>query len=184
MIKTVTIFGSSRVSKDSDDYKNAYELGKLLGEFGFTVCNGGYSGIMEATAHGAKNAGGKTIGVISEIFSRSPNQFIDQAILEKTLLSRLEKLVELGDAYIVLKGATGTLAELAIVWEYINKGIMVEKPIIVLGNFWLPVLKTLNDELAWEGLENCTKFISVVTSPMACVEILINKFGINKLISS
>ncbi|MBU1298526.1 MAG: LOG family protein [Bacteroidetes bacterium] len=176
MTKTVTIFGSSRVSKDSNDYQNAYELGKLLGKAGFTICNGGYGGIMEATARGAKSAGGRTIGIITEIFSRFPNRYIDQTILEKTLLSRLEKLVEIGDAYIVLKGATGTLAELAIVWEYINKGIMTEKPIIVLGNFWLPVIKTLNDELTWEGLENCTKFVTVVTSPNACVEILKKKF--------
>lgn len=175
-MKIITIFGSSRTAANDIEYKTAFELGDLLVKAGFTVCNGGYGGIMEATARGAKNAGGRTIGVITEIFSRSPNQYIDQIILEKTLLSRLEKLVEIGDAYVVLKGATGTLAELAIVWEYINKGIMTEKPIIVLGNFWLPVIKTLNDELTWEGLENCTKFVTLVTSPNACVEILKKKF--------
>lgn len=175
MKKVITIFGSSRASRESAEYKEAYEIGKLIAEAGFTVCNGGYGGTMEATAKGAKSVGGKTIGVVTEIFSRFPNQYIDETVIEKTLLLRLERLVLLGDAYIVLKGVTGTLAELAIVWEYMNKGIMVEKPIIVLGEFWTPVIKTLKDELAWEGLDNCTKFVTIAHAPSDCIEILKQK---------
>ena len=44
--KVVTVFGSSRVKPESSIYKQAYEIGRLLAEAGFTVCNGGYAGIM------------------------------------------------------------------------------------------------------------------------------------------
>ena len=61
--KIVTVFGSSRPGEGDEEYLLAYEVGKNLALNGFTVCNGGYAGIMEASARGAKEAGGKTIGV-------------------------------------------------------------------------------------------------------------------------
>ncbi len=172
MIKTVTIFGSSSLTKDSIEYQNAYELGKLLGKSGFTVCNGGYGGIMKASAEGAKSVGGKTIGVVTDFFHKTPNKFIDDTVVEDSLLSRLQKLIELGDAYVVFRGATGTLVELAIVWEYIIKGVMKEKPIIVFGNHWNPVIQTITHELTNEGLEGYTKLVMQVDSAKKCVEVL------------
>lgn len=172
MLKTITIFGSSSVSEDSIEYQNAYELGKLLGKSGFTLCNGGYGGIMKASAEGAKSVGGKTIGVVTDFFSKTPNKFIDETIVVDSLLSRLQKLIELGDAYVVFRGATGTLVELAIVWEYIIKGVMKEKPIIVLGDYWNSVIQTITKELANEGLEDFAKFVIQVDSTEECVEVL------------
>ncbi|MDI6804974.1 MAG: LOG family protein [Bacteroidota bacterium] len=177
MTKIITIFGSSSVSKDSFEYNNAYELGKLLSNAGFTVCNGGYGGIMEASAKGAKSVGGKTIGVVSDFFSKIPNKFIDETVVADSLLSRLQKLVEPGDAYVVFRGATGTLVELAIVWEYIIKGVMKEKPIIVFSNYWDSVIQTITNELTNEGLEDFTKFVTQVDSAKECVAVLRSKLG-------
>src|SRR5206468_2628134 len=100
--------------------------------------NGGYGGSMEASAKGARENGGGTIGVVTEMFGTKANSFIDQVVVTTTHAERLSKLVDMGDAYIVLKGSTGTLLELAMVWEYANKGIVKNKPIIVLGDFWRP----------------------------------------------
>jgi uncharacterized protein (TIGR00730 family) len=174
--KVITIFGNARVGKNRKEYIDAVELGKLLAQSGFVVCNGGYGGIMEASAKGAKSYCGKTIGVTVQTFTRMPNQFLDEIIPKPNLLERLQKLIELGDAYVVYKGGTGTLVELALSWEYMNKGLMKEKPIIIIGNFWKPVVKTLKEELAWEGLENCTKYITQVDSPAECVNLLQKKF--------
>ncbi|MCK5457105.1 MAG: LOG family protein, partial [Melioribacteraceae bacterium] len=46
MSKTVTIFGSSKPLPGEEEYETAYQLGKLFGESGFSVCTGGYQGIM------------------------------------------------------------------------------------------------------------------------------------------
>lgn len=172
MKKIITIFGSSSLLDDSVEYKNAFELGKEIAEAGFVVCNGGYGGIMKASAEGAKSVGGKTIGVVTDFFSKAPNKFIDETVVADSLLGRLQKLVELGDAYVVFRGATGTLVELALVWEYIIKGVMKEKPIIVFGNYWNPVVQTITNELTNEGLEGFTKFVTQVDSAKACVEVL------------
>ncbi len=81
------------------------------------------------------------------------------------------------DGYVVLKGGTGTLLELAYVWEFINKKFIPEKPIIIVGDFWTRVVETLKDELLWEGLGDCTKFIRRVESPRECAALLKQKLN-------
>ena len=168
----VTVFGSSKPREGEAEYAIAREVGRRIAEAGFAVCNGGYGGIMEASARGAKEAGGATIGVVASIFSKSANAFIDRKILKDSLVDRLMALIELGDAYVVLKGGTGTLVELAMVWELMNKRLAVEKPILLMGNFWSPVMKTLNGQLAYEGRGAATKYVTRVSTPMKCAEVL------------
>ncbi len=170
--RVVTVFGSSKPREGEIEYETAREVGGLLAEAGFTVCNGGYGGIMEASARGAREAGGATIGVVARVFSRAPNSFIQRKILKTSLVDRLMKLIDLGDAYVVLPGGTGTLVELAMVWELMNKHLAAEKPIVVVGSFWTPVIKTLNEELAYEGRGFATKHVKVVSTPKKCVEVL------------
>ena len=175
MKKVISVFGSSRPHEGEAEYREAFELGKELASSGFVVCNGGYGGIMEASARGAKEAGGETIGVTVEAFSRSANRWIDREIKERTLPDRISTLVDSADGYVVVKGGTGTLLELAYVWEFINKRFIAEKPILILGDFWSGVVETLKDELLWEGLGDCTRFIQKVTSPKACAVLLKQK---------
>ncbi len=168
MPKTITIFGSSRPEHDTAEYQQAYEVGLALGTAGFAICNGGYGGTMEASARGAKDGKGTTIAVTSQFFKRNANRWIDREITTQTPVERLLKLIELGDGYLILKGGTGTLLELAAVWEFINKGMTKEKPIVILGDFWKPLIATLRDEMKWEGLGDCTRFIRQVNSPNEC----------------
>jgi uncharacterized protein (TIGR00725 family) len=171
--RIVTVFGSSRPREGEPEYTLAYNVGKELAHAGFTVCNGGYGGIMEASARGAKNAGGKTIGIIAEVFrSKKANTWIDATFTSTTLIDRMMDLISRGEAYVILKGGTGTLLELAAVWELMNKGLMSEKPIVAVGGFWSQVVDTLKEELAWEGLDNCTKYVSIVDSPRECASFI------------
>lgn len=140
--KIITVFGSSKPLPGETAYQTAYEVGRSLAMAGFTVCNGGYGGTMEAGARGAKDAGGKTIGVTCGIFGRSgPNVFLDEIIETDSLYPRLTKLIELGQGYIVLPGGSGTLVELSLVWEMVAKKLMGPKPIVLMGHFWKPVIE-------------------------------------------
>lgn len=169
----VTVFGSSRPADVDPEYVQARELGAALAHAGFTVCNGGFGGTMEASARGAREAGGHTIGIITTAFGkRSANRWIDEVVEEESLIARMLKLIEFGDAYVVLKGGTGTLLELSAVWELMNKGLMREKPIYVLGGFWNGVVGTLKEELAWEGRGDCTRYVIGVATPEECVKML------------
>ncbi|MGB2869027.1 MAG: LOG family protein [Bacteroidota bacterium] len=181
-MKTITVFGSSRPVEGDPEFTTAYEVGKHLAKAGFSVCNGGYGGIMTASARGSKEAGGSTIGVTADQLRKGANKWIDQEIRKRDLVERLLKLVELGDGYVVLKGGTGTLLELACVWEFVNKGILRVKPIVVVGSFWKDVIATLSGEALWEGLGDCTKFIQQVETPEECANILRKDFSDHHLI--
>ncbi len=105
--KIVTIFGSSRPGENTKEYLDAELLGKKLSAAGFSVCTGGYRGTMEAVSKGAFQSDANIIGVTSAIFSPTPNQYVNMQVHTMTLYERLQKLVELGDGYIILKGWNG-----------------------------------------------------------------------------
>lgn len=140
--KVITIFGTGRAEPGDLAYNLAYTVGKLLAQADFTIANGGYGGTMLAAARGAAEAGGETIGVTCSAFKGSTaNEYISSEIITKSLDERLDTLIKLGQAYIVLPGGTGTLLELAKVWELKNKGFLeMKKPIILIGKFWKPLV--------------------------------------------
>ena len=137
-MKIVTVFGSSLPAEGSAAYTEAQRLGWLLAEAGYGVCNGGYSGLMEASARGARGAGGHTIGITCVIWPRPANPYIIEEVRTPSFLERLMTLIDRGDAYVVLPGGTGTLAELALCWEMMNKGSLAKtvrgrKPLLVMA---------------------------------------------------
>lgn len=70
MVKIVSVFGTGRAKTGDKNYKEAQELGRLLAGAGFAIANGGYGGTMEASAKGAKEAGGEVVGVTCTAFGR------------------------------------------------------------------------------------------------------------------
>jgi len=140
--KIVTIFGTGRAKQGDSTYRLAYEVGKLLAQGGFTIANGGYGGTMLASAKGAAEVGGEIVGVTCSAFKNSKaNKYVTREIVTTSLDERLDTLIKLGQAYVVLPGGTGTLLELVKVWELKNKGFLkTDKPIILLGGFWKPLV--------------------------------------------
>lgn len=169
--RTITIFGTGRAGPGDDAYELAYKTGKLLARAGFTIANGGYGGTMLAAAKGAAEAGGQVIGVTCSAFKASTaNEYISREIVTDSLEERLHKLMKLGHAYVVLPGGTGTLLELANVWELKNKGFPdTDKPIILVGGFWLPLL----DLIASDDPQS-SRHIKQVDRPEQIVELIID----------
>jgi len=143
--RIVTVFGSSRPQEGDADYEQARILGRVLADSGFTVCSGGYGGVMAAVSRGAKEAGGKTYGVTAEFFSAKANPWIDTEMRVATWQDRLFELIRIAHGFVACKGGTGTLVELAVVWEMLNKSVMTGKPFAVLGDFWLPILERVRE---------------------------------------
>ncbi len=142
----VTVFGSSRPREGHEDYEEARTLGRALAKHGFSVCSGGYGGVMEAVSRGAKEAGGKTYGVTADFFkSARLNQWIDVEVRKQTWEERLFELIRMAQGFVACKGGTGTLVELAVVWEMLNKSVMNAKPFAVLGDFWKPIVERVRE---------------------------------------
>lgn len=63
-MNTVSVLGPSSASPEI--YQEAEKLGRLLAENGIGIQNGGYSGVMEASAKGASGVGGECHGILME----------------------------------------------------------------------------------------------------------------------
>ncbi|HEV2350357.1 MAG TPA: LOG family protein [Terriglobia bacterium] len=180
---TVTIFGSSLPDEGSAAYSDARRLGRLCAESGFAICNGGYGGLMEASARGTREAGGLTIGVTCEVWPMRPNRWITEEVRTRSYPERLITLVERGDAYVVLPGGTGTLVELALAWELMNKSVLSStlggrRPLLVWAPYWRPVIECLNQEVhlgatgapSLERFSNAMEIVTLVEDADHAVE--------------
>ncbi|MFQ6036383.1 MAG: LOG family protein [Sedimentisphaerales bacterium] len=168
--ETITIFGTGRARKGDAAYEWAYETGKTLAQAGFVIANGGYGGTMEAAAKGASEVGGKIVGVTCSAFKSTANKYITREIVTASLDERLDTLIKLGQAYIVLPGGTGTLLELAKVWEFRNKGFLpAEKPIILVGRFWKPLV----DLIAMDDPDS-SRHIKLADKPEQVIELIVD----------
>ena len=167
--KIITIFGTSRARVGDSTYALALELGRLLAQAGFTIANGGYGGTMLAAAKGAAEAGGEIIGVTCSAFKSSKaNEYVTREIITDSLDERLDTLIELGQAYFALPGGTGTLLELAKVWELRNKGFLKpDKPIILVGRFWRPLVELIaTDDFG------SSRYVNLADEPKQAVELI------------
>lgn len=152
-IKQISYFGFASAAPNDPLYKEAFECAKYLAEKGLVAINGGGPGTMRAVSEGAKAAGGKVIGVsfypkdISSYEGRDPENPIDQEIVTKNYLERTLKLLELGDAYVIFRGGTGTISEFGMAWGLAKLYIGRHKPLILYGGFWNEIIKSLRDHM-------------------------------------
>lgn len=160
-IKQITYFGFADAPEWDPLYKDAYELAKFMAEHGYDAVNGGGPGTMRAVSEGAKAGGAKAIGAtfypkdITNFEGRDKNNPLDVEVIEKDYLSRTMKLLELGDAYIVLRGGTGTISEFGMAWGLARLYFGHHKPLVLYGNFWYDIMKSfgLNMRIRPEDLK-------------------------------
>ena len=93
-------------------------------------------------------------------------------------------LIERGHGYVTCPGGTGTLVELAIVWEMLNKAVMPDKPFAVLGHFWQPILDRVREVEQGPGAggwgEANGRLVHTVSSAEEAAEYLAERLGIVK----
>jgi uncharacterized protein (TIGR00725 family) len=173
--RVVSIFGTGRAQAGEPAYLLTEQVGRALARAGFTIANGGYRGTMFAAAKGAAEAGGTIIGVTCGAFKNSvANEFVTREVVTNTLEERLHSLIELGRAERHRPGGTGTLLELAAVWELKNKGFLDRtRPVILVGDFWKPVV-----DLVAADDPKCVKYVTFVREPSQAPEVIKSAFGL------
>jgi len=78
-------------------------------------------------------------------------------------------MLRISAGYVVLEGGTGTLRELAIVWEHVAKGLIAQRPIFLMGDFWRPMAECLIAVRPKSG-----KHVHLVNSPEEIVTRLVS----------
>ncbi|MBI4057788.1 LOG family protein [Candidatus Microgenomates bacterium] len=147
-IRQISIFGFADAGRDDPLYKEAYEASQILAQHDYVIINGGGPGVMRAASEGAKAVGGKTIGVtfypkdISRFEGRDQDNPLDEEVVTENYLERTLKLLELGDAYLIFKGGTGTISEFGMAWGLARLYFGHHKPLILYGAFWQEVISS------------------------------------------
>jgi len=145
--KIVTIFGGSRCGEDSVEYNEAKELGGKLAEDGFTSCAGGYVGVMEAASRGAREKGGRVLGIVMNQFKSEPNRYLTDKVATNHFYERLQNLIVRSVGFVALRGGMGTVTEVSLVWNKLQTGVIDKRPLVLLGECWNNVIKTWQENL-------------------------------------
>lgn len=146
--RIVTIFGGSKCEEDATEYQQARMVGNLLAQAGFTICTGGYLGVMEAASRGAKEAGGRVLGIVMNQFKHEPNRYLTDKVATPHFYERLQRLITRSVGFVAIRGGMGTVTELSLVWNKIQTRVIEPRPLVLLGDCWRPVVQEWQRSLA------------------------------------
>src|SRR5437899_1375460 len=146
--RIVTIFGGSKCREFDLAYSQAMRVGELLADAGFTICTGGYAGVMEAASRGAHERGGRVVGITMNQFRAEPNRFLTEKVPSEHFYERLQRLITRSVGFIALRGGMGTVTEVSLVWNKLQTHVLDPRPIVLLGDCWPPLMKELQRHLA------------------------------------
>ena len=179
----VCVFGASSGRIHPEFAQQAYELGTLIGQKGWTCLNGaGREGLMRAVSDGTLDASGTAIGVIPK-FMVDNNWHYDRlssTIITPDMHERKQTLANMADAFVALPGGCGTLEELLEIftWRQLN---LLSKPLVILNtrNYYAPLIHMVEHAIK-EGFMKLShsSLWNVVDNPadaISCIESSINQ---------
>lgn len=148
MNKIVAVIGASNAS--SELLKIAEDVGKQIAENNWILINGGLTGVMEASAKGAKEAGGTVVGILPSSSTSSANSYVTIPIATNMGHARNIVIAHTADALIAVGGGEGTLSEIAIARK-------LGKPVFGI-NSW-DVAGVISKPDAVSAIDGCKKAI-------------------------
>lgn len=120
----IAVIGAADCSKK--EYETARQVGRLIAEHHATLVCGGMGGVMEASCRGAREAGGRTVGIVPDTGNGNP--YLDIVIRTGLGHARNVLVVQSADAVIAIAGSHGTLSEIAI-------ALKLNRPVIGIGTW-------------------------------------------------
>lgn len=149
----ISVFGSARTKTGTKWYNVAKEFGKLIACEGFGVITGGGPGIMQAANHGAKEVGGKSIGVGIELpFEAGMNKYVDLGVECRYFFTRKVMFLKYSQAFVIFPGGLGTLDEMFEAITLAQCGHNVKYPIVLVGRqYWSGLIQWLKDTVLENG---------------------------------
>jgi len=175
MEKIVTIFGGAKCGEESEEYGQALALGRLLAENGYTICTGGYLGVMEGASRGAHERGGRVLGIVMNQFKSEPNRYLTEKVASAHFYERLQNLIERSVGFIALRGGAGTVTELSLVWNKLQTKVIEPRPLVLLGDFWLKVIQSFQENLVVS--ERDVALLKFVNTAEEAVRIIMESSG-------
>ncbi len=168
--RIVTIFGGAKCGEESEEYGQAVRLGRLLAGRGYTICTGGYLGVMEGASRGAHEAGGRVLGIVMNQFRSEPNRYLTEKVASAHFYERLQNLIERSVGFIALRGGAGTVTEMSLVWNKLQTRVIEPRPLVLLGACWPKVVQSFTENLVVS--EQDVSLLDFVDTPEEAVRII------------
>lgn len=150
----VSLFGGARVPRDHRYYAEAQRLAAALAKAGFSIITGGGPGMMEAANLGARDVGGRSIGLNIKLpFDQRLNEHVETGIVFDYFFVRKVMFVKYSCGFVGLPGGFGTLDEIFEAITLKQTGKMPDTPVVLFGrSFWSGMLEWLSDEPLRHGM--------------------------------
>ncbi len=134
----VSIFGSARALPGDDAYEKTVAIARTLAENGFHIITGGGPGLMEAGNKGAREGGGKSIGLNIHLpMEQEANAYANIKISFKYFFVRKVMFIKYAQAYVGMPGGFGTLDEIFEAITLIQTKRIKPFPVILVGSdYW------------------------------------------------
>ncbi|HVF42446.1 MAG TPA: LOG family protein [Pyrinomonadaceae bacterium] len=175
MERIVTIFGGSKYGEQSEEYGQARRLGQLLAEAGFTICTGGYLGVMEGASRGARERGGRVLGILMNEFKSEPNRFLTDKVASAHFYERLQNLITRSVGFVAIRGGAGTVTEFSLVWNKLQTRVIGPRPLVLMGECWPPVIEAFRKHLVVS--EQDVSLLDFAATPEEAARIITEKAG-------
>ena len=133
----VAVVGSGTAT--GEPYEQAREIGRLVAERGGIVVCGGLSGVMEAAARGATEAGGTAIGLLPDEDRRRQNGYLTFSVATGVGQARNLAVVCSGNVVVAVGGEYGTLSEIGLARKVGRRVVVLDgwdlgEHVIVVGS--------------------------------------------------
>lgn len=150
----ISVFGSARTKVGSKWYEEARKFGALISREGFGVITGGGPGIMQAANQGAKEVGGKSIGIGIELpFEAGMNQYVDLGVECRYFFTRKVMFLKYSQGFAVFPGGLGTLDEFFEAVTLAQCGHNIKYPIVLVGKeYWTGLIEWLKEVAVENGM--------------------------------
>ncbi len=145
--RVVSFFGSKQTRESDKLYESARTIAhRLVDELDYTVVTGGGPGIMEAANRGAKEAGGRSVGLTIELEAHRQlvNPYLTDQLDFHYFFARKVMLAFAARLYIFFPGGFGTMDEFFELLTLEQEYKMPRVPIICVGShYWRPLERTI-----------------------------------------
>ena len=145
----VSVFGSARTKRGTNEYHLAEQIARSLAAAGYAVITGGGPGVMEAANKGAAEAGGVSVGLGIELpLEMGLNDYVNVGIEFRYFFVRKTVFIKYSQAFVVLPGGFGTMDELFEALTLVSTGKITKFPIVLVGSdYWAGLLSWLKETM-------------------------------------
>jgi uncharacterized protein (TIGR00725 family) len=132
----IAVIGAS--SCDDEVWSQARAVGRAIARAGAILVCGGLSGVMEASAIGAKEEGGRTLGILPGPSRVAANDAMDVVVATGLGHFRNFVIAQTADVFIAIAGKYGTLSEIAM-------ALTLGKTVVGLGTWEIDGVVSASD---------------------------------------